>query len=87
MRLSLAIGLLFAFGCATSSSQAVRVAQNDTKETRCRLIGSQLNYDVHNPVRDETKTAGPTKVIWLHPPDTTIIKTEDGFFYRCDGTL
>jgi hypothetical protein len=87
MKLLLAIGLAFAFGCATTPSPALRVAQNDTKETKCRLIGSQLNYDVHNPVRDETKAPGPTRVIWLNPPDTTIIRTEDGLFYRCDGTL
>jgi hypothetical protein len=86
MKLSLAIGLALAFGCATTSSKPVQVAQNDEKETRCRLIGSQFDYDTRSPVRDETKTPGPSKVIWIHPANTTIIAV-DGLLYRCDGTL
>ena len=89
MKLSLAIVLAMAFGCATTSPQPpTRVAQNDdTRETKCYLIGELLDYGVHNPVRDETKTQGPSRVVWLNPPETTIIRTEEGFFYRCNGRL
>ncbi len=89
MRLPLAIGLAMAFACATTPATPERVAQNDDDktETRCHLIGSASDIDVRNPVRDETKTQGPTRVIWLNPPNTTIIRTMEGLFYRCDARL
>ncbi len=59
-------------------------------ETRCRLIGSLAGYFEQDPRRvvlDETKSPGPTKVIWLNPPETTMIRTVDGLVYRCDARL
>jgi hypothetical protein len=90
MRLPLLIGLTFACACATPSAQE-KLAQNEEETVvRCQLIGSlssQAEHDARNPVLDETQTAGPTRVIWLNPPSTSIIRTVEGLVYRCDARL
>ena len=57
---------------------------------RCRRIGTLAGVndpDGRNTVLDETQTAGPSQVSWLHPPSTSISRTIDGDVYRCDAPL
>jgi hypothetical protein len=92
MKRPLMIGLALACACATTPSapnSSSPRASNETEVT-CRLIGSSsgpTESAVHDPVIDETKTNGPTRVIWLNPPSTTVIRTVEGDFYRCNATL
>ena len=88
MKRLLAIGLALLFcACATTSSAPGRSAQSGSGETEttCHRISSL--HSVHDPVLDETKTQGPTKVIWLNRPNTTMIKTVEGEIYLCDALL
>lgn len=90
MRPPLMIGLLLVCACATAPSTPTGSAASNETEVTCRLIGSVYNPStpaVRDSVIDETKTHGPTRVIWLNPPTTTVIKTEEGYFYRCNAIL
>ncbi len=80
------IGLSLACACATSSTpNRAAITSNDEQEVRCHLIDGDLDW--RNAVLDETKTKGPSKVVWLNPPSASIIKTVEGYFYRCDAPL
>jgi hypothetical protein len=81
-------------GCVTTkptfNSGPPRYASASRDEATCRLIGSLAGYDDQGPrtaIVDETKTTGPSKVIWMNPPATTVIRTEDGYVYRCNARL
>ncbi len=92
MRRALVMGFALACGCATTLPSDRRELREASAETvaRCHLVGSlseSFSYDPRNPVLDETKSMGPTKVIWLNPPTTTLIRTAEGLVYRCDATL
>lgn len=88
MKLVWSLGLLLACGCATTSRTELATAGE--REVRCRRIGTLAgvnDVDGRNTVLDETQTAGPTRVIWLHPPSASIIRTIEGDVYRCDAPL
>ncbi len=90
MRRAWSLGLLLACACATTSGKEPIAKAGDEREVRCRRIGSLAGvHDVEgrNAVLDETQTAGPSHVIWLHPPSASIIKTIEGDVYRCDAPL
>jgi len=90
MRRILIIGLLLVGACATAPSAPSSSAASNETEVTCRLIGSVYNPStpaVRDSVMDETKAHGPTRVIWINPPSTTVIKTEEGYFYRCNAIL
>lgn len=89
MKLAWAMGLCLACACATTS-QGQRTAQaSEEREVKCHLIGSINELNVFEPhaVLDETKTPGPSKVVWLNPPHGSVIKTQEGDVYQCDATL
>ena len=82
--------LLLACACATTSRTELAANTVGEREVRCRRIGTLAgvnDIEGRNTVLDETQTAGPTRVIWLHPTSTPIIKTVDGDVYRCDAPL
>ncbi len=85
------IGFALACACATTPSAPTSSSPRASNETevRCRLIGSMYRPEssVHDPVLDETKSNGPTRVIWINPPSTTVIRTVEGDFYRCNAIL
>jgi hypothetical protein len=92
MKRALMIGLALACACATTPSAPDRSAGRPSNETdvTCRLIGSISGpsaREFHDPVIDELKSHGPTKVIWLNPPSTSVIRTVEGDVYRCNATL
>lgn len=91
MKLAWAIGWCFMAACATTSGtdRTAQVSSSDEREVRCHLIGTinELNQFEPHAVVDETKTHGPSKVVWMHPPNRSIIKTAEGDVYRCDAAL
>ena len=50
----------------------------------CVNIGS-VGSDPRNEIRWETQTEGPSRVIWLHPPDVErwYFKEVNRYVYRC----
>ena len=50
----------------------------------CTDLGT-IVYDSRNDVVSETTTAGPSQVIWIHPPEVVrgYFKESDGHLYRC----
>jgi hypothetical protein len=89
MRHALIAAFALACGCATTTQRPL-VAQNDEKETRCRLVGpltAHSGYHPRNGVVDETLALGPTRIVWMNlPANGSLIKTE-GFLYACDAPL
>ncbi len=92
MRRALMVGLVLACGCATTHSAQDRAVRDSGEEivARCRLVGpltGESRYDPRNPVLDETKSTGPTRVVWINPPSGSLVRTPEGLIYRCDTRL
>lgn len=92
MKRALMAILVLSCGCARTLSARNQSAQGAAEDivARCRLVGAQSDHPGHaarEPVLDEKTTSGPTRVIWLHPPTTYYVSTEEGFLYKCDRLL
>lgn len=88
LRRALLSVLAIACGCAGSLPSSNRPRSSEI-ETRCRLVGplsGRSGSDQRNTVLDETRSTGPSHVVWVNPPPA-LIKTADGLIYACDSRL
>ena len=83
-------GLLLACACATTSGNERIAKAEDERTVRCLRIGTLAgvrDVEGHSSILDETQTPGPSRVVWLHPPAASIIRTIEGDVYRCEAPL
>lgn len=86
MNRSLAICIaLAACGCATSRSGATRPGPITDAMTgaKCEYLG-RLVYDPRQPFLEETRTMGPSSIIWLHRP-AGYLKAVENRAYWCNA--
>ncbi len=90
MKRALLMGFALAAGCATPHIAENQSNQAEKIEARCHLIGTlaaQARYNPRAGILDERRTAGPSRVIWMTPGNSSHIVTPDGNVYLCDRSL